>query len=87
MSFYLRLMVGAVSVVVSLAWIIHIVVYMLIKPPPAPFLNDLFVELDEAFPLFGVAAFSSFCLYMIGTCTECTTNGICCNPDMEQSCS
>eukprot|EP00803_Ostreobium_quekettii_P000895 evm.model.scf_53EXC.5 EVM.evm.TU.scf_53EXC.5 scf_53EXC:48199-49798(+) len=65
MSFFLRLLLGVVGAAVSIAWVLHIVLYMLVRPPATPFLNDLFVELDSAFPLIGVAAFSLFCFYMI----------------------
>lgn len=34
--------------VVSVAWIIHIVIYMLVQPPLSPFLNQVFIKLDDA---------------------------------------
>lgn len=64
LSFFLKLFVGIVGILVSTVWLIHIVVYMLVDPPLSPFLNDLFIELDEIFPLFGTLAFGLFCLYL-----------------------
>lgn len=33
--------------VVSIAWIAHIVIYLLIDPPLSSFLNEVFVKLDD----------------------------------------
>ena len=32
---------------VSVAWVAHIILYMLIEPPVSPFLNDIFIKLDN----------------------------------------
>ena len=35
------------SLIVSVAWVAHIVIYLLINPPLSPFLNDVFIKLDD----------------------------------------
>lgn len=40
--------VVAGSLVVTVVWIVHIIIYMLINPPVSPFLNSFFVKLDNA---------------------------------------
>lgn len=42
------------------------VLYLFTDPPLSPFLNEMFMRLDAAFPLFGTAAFALFCFYLIG---------------------
>lgn len=66
LSFYVTGFMGVAGFALSLAWLAHIAVYMLPPVPIYPMLNNLFVTLDNAFALLGVAAFSAFCLYMIG---------------------
>ncbi|CAG9465762.1 unnamed protein product [Pedinophyceae sp. YPF-701] len=60
-----RLVGGCVGALWSVFWLLHIILYVLVKPAAHPFLNDLFTGLDDAFPLFGTAAFGFFCLYMV----------------------
>ena len=50
----------------SLAWLLHIILYLFVYPPVTPFLNSLFIDLDNVFPLFGTFAFAVFCFYLIG---------------------
>jgi len=50
---------------VSLAWILHIILYVLLKPAVTPFLNSLFSVLDGVFPLFGTLAFAIFAFYLV----------------------
>ena len=45
---------------------------MFANPPISPFLNSLFITLDNAFPLFGTAAFAICCFYLIGA-RHCAT--------------
>lgn len=66
LGFILLGLLGVVGVCVSLMWIIHIVIYMLPPVPIHPMLNEVFMKLDAVFPLFGVAAFSAFCCYLMG---------------------
>ena len=59
------LVLGVLSVGASASWLLHIVVYMLVQPPPSAFLNDLFIELDAAWPLLGTVTFALFAFYMM----------------------
>lgn len=65
LSFYVTGLMGVLGIIMSLAWLVHIALYMLPPFPISPFLNLLFVTLDNTFSLLGVAAFSGFCLYMM----------------------
>lgn len=65
MSYWAKLVGGVVSTIATMLWVVHIILYVFSDPPVHPFLNDLFVELDKAFPLFGIAAFALFCFYLI----------------------
>ncbi|KAE9465198.1 hypothetical protein C3L33_02898, partial [Rhododendron williamsianum] len=58
--------------IVSVAWVAHIVIYLLINPPLSPFLNDVFIKLDDVWGimqlhacLLGTAAFAFFCFYLL----------------------
>ena len=66
MTFYLKGAFGAVGVVLSICWLLQILLYIFVYPPVTPFLNNLFIKLDSAFPLFGTVAFGIFCFYLIG---------------------
>jgi LMBR1 domain-containing protein 1 len=69
LGFYVTGFMGIVGIGISLAWLAHIAVYLLPPYPLHPMLNDLFVVLDGAFALLGVAAFGGFCLYLMGGCS------------------
>lgn len=36
-----------VRLIVSIAWVAHIIIYLLIDPPLSPFLNEVFIKLDD----------------------------------------
>ena len=63
---YLKLLFGVVGVGLSICWLLQILLYIFVYPPVTPFLNTLFTDLDNAFPLFGTVAFGIFCFYLIG---------------------
>lgn len=65
LGFILLLLLGVIGLGISLMWMVHIVLYMLPITPVNPLLNDLFIALDDVFPLFGVAAFAGFCAYLM----------------------
>lgn len=48
----------------------QVVLYLFTYPPLSPFLNEMFMRLDAAFPLFGTAGFALFCFYLIGAPTS-----------------
>lgn len=51
--------------IVSIAWVAHIIIYLLIDPPLSPFLNEVFIKLDDIWGLLGTAAFAFFCFYLL----------------------
>jgi LMBR1 domain-containing protein 1 len=65
LGFILLGLLGLIGLAVSTMWIIHIVIYMLPPVPIHPMLNEVFMKLDQVFPLFGVAAFAAFCCYLM----------------------
>jgi LMBR1-like membrane protein len=65
LSFYFSLAGGILFVIVALTWVVHMVVYVIVDPPLHPFLNSFFSALDDAFRLFGVAAFAIWCFFLI----------------------
>ena len=65
LSYWAKLVGGVFSTIATILWVVHIILYVFSDPPVHPFLNDLFISLDKAFPLFGIAAFSFFCFYLI----------------------
>uniref|UniRef100_A0A7S4HHM8 LMBR1-like membrane protein n=1 Tax=Prymnesium polylepis TaxID=72548 RepID=A0A7S4HHM8_9EUKA len=56
---------GLLSVVLSIMWFLHILLYVFISPPPTLFLNALFMEMDQLFPLFGVLSYALFAFYLL----------------------
>ncbi|KAK8958321.1 LIMR family protein [Platanthera guangdongensis] len=60
-----KLVLGVVGLIVSLAWVAHIVIYLLIDPPLSPFLNEVFIKLDDLWGLLGTVAFAFFCFYLL----------------------
>ena len=36
-----------IRLIVSVAWVAHIIIYMLVDPPLSPFLNEVFIKLDN----------------------------------------
>lgn len=56
---------GVIGFCVSGCWLAHIIVYLLPPVPIHPILNEVFIKLDNVFPLFGVAAFGAFCAYLM----------------------
>ncbi|KAG0555100.1 hypothetical protein KC19_12G144000 [Ceratodon purpureus] len=65
LSYLACLFFGLVGMVVSVMWLVHIIIFMLCDPPEDPFLNQIFIELDNAWGLLGTVAFGFFCLYLL----------------------
>ncbi|GMP85851.1 hypothetical protein CsSME_00038857 [Camellia sinensis var. sinensis] len=65
LGYLAKLVLGVLGLIVSVAWIVHIVIYLLISPPLSPFLNEVFVKLDSVWGLLGTAAFAFFCFYLL----------------------
>ncbi|KNC53710.1 LIMR family protein [Thecamonas trahens ATCC 50062] len=59
------LVLGIFCGLASFLWVLHIILYMMVDPPASPFLNDMFIDLDKAFPLFGTSAYALFTLFLL----------------------
>eukprot|EP00455_Lapot_gusevi_P028580 TRINITY_DN3053_c0_g4_i4.p1 TRINITY_DN3053_c0_g4~~TRINITY_DN3053_c0_g4_i4.p1 ORF type:complete len:509 (+),score=180.66 TRINITY_DN3053_c0_g4_i4:155-1681(+) len=71
--YYLQLVLGCIGVILSITWLIHIGIFMLPDNPFHPFLNEFFIDLEQAvtgFPLFGVTAFCIYTLYLLWCCIK-----------------
>jgi len=62
---WLSLFCGVLSLVLSLAWIVHIGVFMIPPNPIHSLLNAFFIWLDGGFALLGVLAVAIFTLYLL----------------------
>jgi LMBR1 domain-containing protein 1 len=62
---WLSLIMGIICSLISLAWIIHIGVYIVPKPPLFLFLNTYFQWFDNWFPLFGTLSIAIFTSYLL----------------------
>jgi LMBR1 domain-containing protein 1 len=60
-----KLLGGIISVVLTVVWVVHIIIYMLFSPPLYPFLNNYFTWFDTWFPLFGTISIAVFALYLL----------------------
>ncbi|BBH06269.1 LMBR1-like membrane protein [Prunus dulcis] len=65
LGYLAKLVLGILGLIVSVAWIAHIVIYLLISPPLSPFLNEVFIKLDDIWGLLGTVAFAFFCFYLL----------------------
>ncbi|KAH9672940.1 LIMR family protein [Citrus sinensis] len=65
LGYLAKLVLGILGFIVSVAWVAHIVIYLLINPPLHPFLNEVFIKLDDLWGLLGTAAFAFFCFYLL----------------------
>jgi len=70
----IKLILGFISIILSLSWFIHIVIFVLPVRPFYPFLNNFFIVLEDAggggFPLFGVLAYAIFGFYLLWACVK-----------------
>jgi LMBR1 domain-containing protein 1 len=68
---FIKLICGIVLLCLSLLWILHIFLYMVVPPPYgplSPFLNALFVILDNAtseFPMIGAVCYMTMTFYLL----------------------
>lgn len=65
LGYLAKLILGILGLIVTVAWIAHIVIYLIIRPPLSPFLNYIFIKLDDVWGLLGTAAFAFFCFYLL----------------------
>eukprot|EP00899_Mesostigma_viride_P010788 jgi/Mesvir1/19710/Mv09970-RA.1 len=71
LSYLFKLIGGILGLIMSILWFVHIVLFIFFDPPLTPFLNDVFVKLDDVFGLFGTSAFALFCFWLM----LCTIKG------------
>ncbi|KAL2337752.1 hypothetical protein Fmac_012198 [Flemingia macrophylla] len=65
LGYLAKLVLGILGFIVSVAWVAHIIIYLLIDPPLSSFLNEVFIKLDDVWGLLGTAAFAFFCFYLL----------------------
>ncbi|XP_020219982.1 LIMR family protein At5g01460 [Cajanus cajan] len=65
LGYLAKLVLGVLGLIVSVAWVAHIIIYLLIDPPLSSFLNEVFIKLDDVWGLLGTAAFAFFCFYLL----------------------
>lgn len=61
----LQLILGVLSSVLSILWLVHVIAYVFVYPPSTTFLNGYFVALDSVFPLFGTVTYAIFSAYLL----------------------
>lgn len=62
---YGKLFLGIIGLIISLMWWLHIILFMLLDPPPTTLLNDLFIAMTiEQFQLPGIFAFAFQSLWL-----------------------
>lgn len=71
LGYFLSFIGGIASVALTGCWLIHLVIYEFVQPPLSPMLNQMFMDLDSVFGLFGTAMFAIFCFYLVA----CTVKG------------
>lgn len=67
---FVKLFFGIITLLISLLWVIHIIVYMLVSPPADLFLNKYLAWFDTWFPLFSVLSYTLFAGYMLACCIK-----------------
>lgn len=66
-----KLLAGIVFGFITLLWLVHIIVYMLVTPAASIFLNAYFFWFNSWFPIFGNVSYALFSLYLL----FCTISG------------
>ena len=62
---YFSLLCGFIGGILSVVWVIHIIIYMLLTPPPYAFLNIYLKQLDGFFPLFSTLTIGIMSMYLL----------------------
>lgn len=68
---FAKLFFGLIFSFITLLWLIHIIVYMLVSPSASLFLNAYFFWYNTWFPIFGNVSYAMFSLYLL----FCTISG------------
>ncbi len=59
------LLLGLLSCILTIMWVLHVIVFMFFYPPQSQFLNNYFMIFDDFFPLLGVISVAIFVLYLL----------------------
>lgn len=62
---FAKLVGGVISIVLSLAWLLHIILYLLFNPPIFGFLNIYLGFFDAFFPFFGTLTIALLSMYLL----------------------
>ena len=74
---FAKLFFGMIFGFISLLWLLHIIVYMLVTPSASLFLNTYFFWFNTWFPIFGNVSYAMFSLYLLFcTITGCFKFGL-----------
>ncbi|CAN1853724.1 LIMR family protein At5g01460 [Linum perenne] len=73
LGYLAKLVLGTLGLIVSVAWIVHIIIYLLIDPPLSPFLNEVFIKLDDVWgKLLNCYSVIQFCATAFGYYAQAT---------------
>ena len=73
MLFWVKLVLGVLSVAITITWVLQIILYILIDPPVTPLLNTAFIQ------------YVQFCFPSICSKTICILSDLTCYPMLTQS--
>jgi len=62
---WVKLIGGILATVFSLAWIVHILLYLIIPGHKVLFLNGMFIAMNEAWTFLGTIAYGLFAFYLL----------------------
>mmetsp|Transcript_131108 Transcript_131108/g.195398 ORF Transcript_131108/g.195398 Transcript_131108/m.195398 type:complete len:493 (-) Transcript_131108:37-1515(-) len=64
---WFKLFLGIMGLLISTSWIVQIILAIFMKgcDGKCPFLNEIFIALNNAFPLFGTGAYGVFAFYLL----------------------
>mmetsp|Transcript_34075 Transcript_34075/g.79814 ORF Transcript_34075/g.79814 Transcript_34075/m.79814 type:complete len:474 (-) Transcript_34075:219-1640(-) len=65
LKYMCTMVLGLLALCVSILWILHIILYVLVQPPATLFLNEWFEKMDDVFPLFGTVSYGVFAFYLL----------------------
>jgi len=69
--YFLTFLLGCFSVGLTIIWLLHIILFVFTQPYPInPFLNTLFIKLDDAWGLLGTIAYGIFSFYLLMCCIK-----------------
>ena len=77
LGFWLKLVLGLISALLTAAWTVHLALAVFPRPPLSPVLSGALAGLDKAAPLLGTAAFAGLCFHLVAaTLAGCARVGL-----------